>query len=661
MIDAFHSFRDFLARRFGGEITIRLPLAGMLAFVLLWSYGFCGALSFPGAPAAHWGTSAGLALLLGLLLWLHYRGTAGLLGRLTLSRRDLLAMTAFAAVLLPLSLSSLTRALWSDQIFHAQEALRHSTNLVNLAAARIPALGRASFISLAHLSNLILLLAGAGYLVLGRKLPSRAAIPLAAGLFLLLRLYHWFYFAGTPLTESYWSPHPPFRLFPLWLAGTLLPPSPFAFRFAQFAGLLLLAWAVFRLAAGRLPPVSAWLFALAAASVPVLWHVGILAEQSVWTAAAWTIFLLLFAARDRWETGDFVMISCILSAATLMRQSAFLAFAALGLLFLARAAEERRWSWKEAGLVALPALVMLPFLARSVLGGTPATYRPGESSLIPAGASAVERVVIAAKSGIVSHALVSSVTPPWLLLLPLAFLAWRRGWKGWSLAVSSVSIFAGGLYLFYSIRPILWGQGRYQAEFAAPLAILGLFSLLAYLQRKAAAARVIPFALAALFVLNAWYFLTLHRVNLPADELKRDFTGAMRKDGYRILSEHPFPTGEALREAKEAGLAGYSYLAGITYGVFPQMLAGYTVAEVDRTRWMQASLDQLFIRTFRRAPGYAADAGIIDRVPAVRAVLISDFDERPLISGLEARGWRRWKEWRDEAAGATVWGMVRGR
>jgi hypothetical protein len=647
----------------GRVVTVRVGWAGLLAFACFWSYGFAGAMSYPGFPLLHWGMTALLLALFAGLLRLHYRGRPALFnGALTLGGRDLAALAAFSAVMLPLSLPSLSRSLFSDQLFHSQEALRHSLNLVNIGAARGAVSGDTVTIHAAQAVNLALLLAGAALLWGARRMRPAFAIALFSVIFVLMRLFHWRYFAGTPLTEAYWSPHPPLRLFPLWLSATLLPASAFALRFAQFAGLLLLMWALFRAAARSLPPLSAWLFALAAGSIPVLWHTGVLAEQSVWTGAAWSLMLVWFASRERWESRDFALFAALLSAATLMRQSAFVGLGALGVLLLFHLAERENRRWKELAWLAVTPLVMLPFLARSVLGGTPAAYREGESALIPAGASGVERVLIAVKSGIASHAVLASVTLPWVLLFLLAFVPWGRARRHWALAAASLCLFAGGLYLFYTIRPVLWAQGRYQAEYVAPLAALGAFSLAVWLDRRGGlAARALPFLLAAAFAANAFTFLTLYRANPPADELKADFMAAMKRPGYRILSELPFPVGAALRDAKQAGLAGSVYVAGITYGAFPEILAGYTVREVERTRALQASLDNLFIMKHRRAPGYSADPELIDRVPAVRAVLISDFDDKAIREGLAARGWVRWKEWRDEAAGATVYGMVRGK
>jgi len=439
------------------------------------------------------------------------------------------------------------------------------------------------------------------------------------------------------------GPHPSLRLFPLWLTSAIFGSNDFSFRLAQFIGLICLIWLVQRISEKRLSFINSWFFALAVGTIPVLWHVGILAEQSIWTAVSWTLFLLYFLGdknnTERQEI-DYVRWISIISIFTMMRQSAFVALAPIFLILAVDLFKKRKFFFKKIFILISPVLAMFPFLLHSVIVGTPATYLGETSSL--------QRVWTALDSGIIFNAIMNSISWPWVALLIFILLLIRNN----SLGFSVISIFfISGVYIFYMITPGLWGMGRYQAEYAIPFIILGFFILVNFMAEHYNLARkLLPMIFVVLIMYNIYIFENLAVFNRPVDELKTTFSEDIKtRGGYAILSEFPYKYRQALKEAKKAGYAGEIFIAGVTYGVFSEILNDFTISEVKSEKQIYEEVQIDF------------SAENIDKNSKIRLVLISDFDDSgKLKNDLENSGWQKWKEFKNNEYRSTIFGLIRG-
>ena len=90
-------------------------------------------------------------------------------------------------------------------------------------------------------------------------------------------------------------------------------------------------WLSQRIAGRSLTFLSSCLFGLAVGTIPVLWHVGILVEQSIWTSIIWTLLLLTLAENPDFTNFNWIRWFSVLSIFSLLRITAFMG---LILLFL---------------------------------------------------------------------------------------------------------------------------------------------------------------------------------------------------------------------------------------------------------------------------------------------------------------------------------------
>lgn len=616
--------------------VLHIDWAAVLAFVAFWSYGFFGALTSSSIGIyAHITLSLLLCAIFIFFLICCERGDYGKTS-LVITLRDISVFLSFLAVIFSLSAGSLTTPIVGDGFSHAQSAELHGTTFVYLLSRITRAFDSVSFSLLLYVINLLVLSAGVVAYLLTKKIGNRAKLILFASAFLFFR-------AGIIWFGGSASPHPPFRLFPLWFTATIFGVGDFSFRFAQFLGLVAFMWVAQRIAAKYVSFRTSYLFALAGGTIPVLWHTGILVEQSVWTAVLWSVFLLVLVNEGEdailttgWVSG--------LAIFTLLRQSAFVALVPFGIFLIARAVRQKQIDVKGTLFLLSPLLVMAPFLLQSIFGGTSATYIPGEAAYIPAGTGALGRVWIAIQSGVVKNVSLNSVGYLWLIFSLCAFLCLSKKPLKF---VALISFFVSALFIFYAIRPGLWGIGRYQAEYIVPFAVAGLYCMLRYAEERFGRyKRIYALILVVLIGYNIVTFRHIAEANKPVDELKLTISDDIKVRGaYHILSELPHDYRSALREVKRRGYAGSLYIAGVTYGVFPQILNGFSVAEV--------LADKELVATHPTAEDINTDERI-------KAVLVADLMEyHELVAGLMKSGWRIEKEFKNDEYRSTVFLMER--
>lgn len=107
-----------------------------------------------------------------------------------------------------------------------------------------------------------------------------------------------------------------------------------------------------------------------------------------------------------------------------------------------------------------------------------------------------------------------NIQMPWVAFLPFCVIPKQGQWH------KSILILIFGLAaycVFYSIRPVLWGVPRYQAELWLPFVILGFFNLVSLLNRTRFKNAFLTFGLTVLVLSNATSFARLESSNRPVD------------------------------------------------------------------------------------------------------------------------------------------------
>lgn len=612
---------------------MKINWAAALAFVFLWGYGFFGALTSGG-----WFKNIVIFPLLFLiffgflLLWQKRHHLFA--DKLIIRKKDLIVFLIFFLVLFPLSIRNLTASLVNDGLAHAQQAETHGISLIYLLAQRTGFLNNINFAALLWIVNLTIIVIVGLFYFLFRKKSLFVKIAAFSAAFILFRLLI-IQFGGSG------GLHPPFRLFPLWLSSVVFSPVDFSFRFAQFTGLLMLGWLIQRLSEYKIGFINSLFLGLASATIPVLWHAGVLVEQSIWTTLAWGGVLLYMFAKPEFNSKDYLRLLAFVSILTLMRQPAFLAFLPV-FVRLVWDLRQKKINFKDLPVLLFPILAAVPFLLNNFIFGTAATHNSGLS-----------RVWLAVKSGVIITAITNSVQPVWLIFGLLAFvLALKKPLCFLKLIV----LLTGGVLIFYLILPALWGVGRYQAEYIVPFAILGLFSGVWFLKERTNLNRyVLPLMLVVLIVGNIYIFKNIPRLNVSVDVLVQNFNEQIKKPGqYSILSEFPYDYNEALAVARAASYAKLVYIAGSTYGIFPQILNGFSVAEVMAAKNMMAGESILRNSVATLSPEQ------INSNKAIKLVLISDIENKEdFVRQLKDFDWRNWKIFKNLEYGSTIIGLVR--
>ena len=429
-------------------------------------------------------------------------------------------------------------------------------------------------------------------------------------------------------------PHPPFRLFPLWLSSTLFSPSNFSFRLPGVIALSLIGLIIYRVLKPKIiPPFLLWLVISALLSIPLLWHSSYLVEPSIWAALFSILFLLAFQS-EKFDKFNFYIWFLLLALFILMRQS--LVFIALPMLFVF--VMERKTllfkNWKETVFILSPLLVALPFLIRSLLVGTPATGVGSEvqSALL----GGVYNVV---SSGMLKDIIINNFEI-WSLFIIFAFIPAKKNRLKY---FSTVVLFIlSALIIFYSISPHLWGVPRYQAEYIVPLIILGAVKLLIYsydLNNRASK-----------YILSG-IFSTLLAYNLYTISISHSYKEAVVNDHSVMLSRSVYDYETAFKVAKENGYAGNALMLGVTYGAMNEVLYGYTLQEIEK---------QLqFYKKFNKFKG--VDVNSLLQNKNIKLVMLSDIGEKKeyLRTELLENGFKEWKIFSSEKTTDEIIALVR--
>lgn len=616
--------------------------AFLSACATFWSYGYFGSISFRNISI----TSNVLislvlyGIFLTFLTLFHYRSEYK--DNIAIFKKDIAIFLSFLVIMLILSFGELTNSLVGDQLFHSQMSQKHIIIILLKLSGMTGVLNNLIFSNVLFFLNLISigLLISVYYLFKNRNFITK--VILFSSVFFIFRV-------AIIMLGGNASAHPPLRLFPLWLSSSLLSSTDFSFRLPQFLGLIVFMWLTQRIANHKLTFLCSWLFGLAVGTIPLLLHVGTLVEQSVWTAVIWSLFLLALAESD--DLGDFKWIRwfSLISLFTMLRQTAILALIPLFIFYIAYAFGKSKYDFKKLLFVLAPVLVMLPFIIRSIIIGTPATYMPGEVDYIPKDASSIERVWIALSSGIAPRAILNTVLIPWVIFAFFAFAIYSRDLRKMANTFVIFIFFVSAFFIFYSISPCLWGTGRYQAEYIVPFAILGFYYLSVRLNGTG---RLASKFLAAIFVCMIFYNIFIFKNLHNLDKTEQIY------HGNTILSESVYNYKDALKAVRDEGYAGHTYIAGITYGTFPEILNRFTIAEVLSTR--KTFIHQSEMKELRKVSWTHADPESITASSEIKIILISDiFQSRKAIKGLQAFGWEPWKNFRHDRSGTIIYGMIR--
>lgn len=620
--------------------------AAIISFVFFWSYGFFGALTGKGFGFIKSSIISIFLCVIFIFFVNLWQKNDLFKDRFAIKNKDIIVFASFLIIMFFLSFSVINSSLVGDQLAHSQQSKLHSITFVYLLSQTTDFFDGFNFSNLIYIIDLLTIIVGIFIYKFIRKKNFLFQLFVFLSIFIFFRIII-INFGGMG------GPHPPFRLFPLWFSSAIFSSSDFSFRLAQFIGLIGMMWLVQRFANKHLNFVNSWFFALTVGTIPVLWHVGVLPEQSIWTAISWILFLFYFFDAEEGKFNYIRWIS-IISVFTLMRQSAFVALIPIFLILGLESYKEyrkKKLDHKKVFFMITPIFAMLPFLLNSMINGTSASYLGGITYNIPEKSSVFYRIWAAIDSGILYNSIINSIRLPWLLFILISlFLIYKKPFK----VVSVITFFISSIFVFYMINPSLWGMGRYQAEYAAPFVVIGFFYFFNFIYRQHKfIPKILPFLALPLIIYNIFVFKNLNIYNKPVEELYPIFTDVIKEKGnYAILSEFPLEYKQAFNEAKKSGYAGKIFVAGSTYGVFGEILNNFSVSEIISERNIYDSINN--------APSGIFSSRAINNNKNIQMVIISDyFKKGDLEEELENFGWMEWKVFKNEKYNSIISGFIR--
>jgi hypothetical protein len=600
---------------------ITINWAALLAFAIFWLWGIN---SYPTGSALN-NFSVNVFIIFLFAYFVYNYSSDNFRTTFTLDTKIISAFILLSGFIVFLSWRHLVQPLWGDQIYHAQYAARHGQLAIFMMEHNFPSLWLGikdipAYTIIWVINFVLVIVFGLIFVLLPRyQATHRKALVV---LMLLMLVTARAIFIGESniffgLTEPAnllhydWDQHPIFRLSPLLLSSTIFGVSDFGYRAAAFLGYLFFLLFVFT----KLNIQVGWRLAfsavLALGTLPILWHVSYLVEQSAWsTLASATVFVLLFSSKDL-ESVPLIPAIVLVLIATLLRSPAFIAFAPLAIVISYRALIGNIRQLDRAPILILIATLTL-FVLIATLRGSPATGTEGHLS----------KLLFSQTNNIPGIAAVSVLGLTPFFFVGFALRAATR--EGIVLFVATILFFAFcGLVYYAPVTRNLWGVGRYQAEMYVPLITAGIVAYCMALPKDRANQW---FAVAPLIVLAMVNIFSLATFDSRSF---RPFTDNPTP-GEAVKSEVEYPTKETFQFIGKHKLQSHTYYVGIYYGGFVSVLRGYSAEQYLN-----------FSRLNNRyRHGFSVNTEAISGDPEIRSVVVEPEADSGVIQGLRERGWK---------------------
>ena len=616
------------------SFSFEFNIPGVLLVCTVISYGYFGALGEL-TLLIQIPLTVTLMSLIGYLAnnWLNKKNAH--IKELRFSKIDVQGILIITTFWLIILLPKLNEQITGDELFYSTYSQSYAIHLSEKLGEKFNFIKNLEFRTLLQLINILTIIGAVTTIRFINSIKSNKVLTIVLILLLFVTFRIIVIEAGGGK-----SPHPPLQLVPLFVSSSIFGYSNFSFRLPQLLGLILISYYIFRNAIQVVTPFNSLLIALAAPAIPLALHVTTLVEGSIWTTLTWSVALLTIVTRKKYNNTDWTLIFSLISIATLMRQSAFVAAIPLVIIYIYTEREKRTFSIRKLITALSPIFIFLPFLLKSMLIGTPATYQGIEAGYIPNHASAIWRVYYAFSDGIAQWVILNTVSIPWLIMGMgcLLILQWNKKTTIQFFAILTLLLIA--IFMFYSIRPVLWGMDRYQSEYIIPFVVIGTYLLFI---RVLSVIGNIKYIITGTIAVYLIYGIFSHMTDDSVYKYSQRFKG------FSIQGEQLYDYSSALVAVKDSGHAGKVLIVGSTYGVLPEIMAGYSVSEILMTLHLRRASSTFLNNPLK--PFSNDDINII---------LVSDADNQDkLLSALKINGWINWKAFTHPKSNNTIYGLIR--
>ena len=624
------------------SLVIKFSWAEVLFYGFFIAYGFFGAAT-PSYINFVSNISVGifqitlLSFILVLLGVIGWRWGKEYEDSIVISGRDLVVLCVLFVLFFGLGYESLGQSIQGDESAYLMLAYGHAIKTLIKFGDYFPILNLWSVKYFVQLASLVLVGGLILFIHASRKLAWSKRIAVVLGALLFCRILI-MYFGGNP------SPHPPLGGAILLISGSIFGINDFALKSAYFVAYILFIFGIYKMANRAMPWHISLLFALSAGTISLSLHLAAIVESSTWSLICFTLIMMELVSN---KNPNFIRLASFVSIITLFRQSSFIGYIPILMIFAASLRKPYVANCKNTlPTILVPAIIFIPFLIQSILHGTPSTAALGDQT------SQLDRVFEAFGSGIILVAIANSVSKLWILFMPFSFI---YGKKYWVQGLAFLIFFVVALLMYYSISPGLYGLARYQAEYAVPFTIIGAYivfeSVIPVFTKG-----VVVFLLFLIIGLNIIEYRRIPYTNKPVDVLV-DTMGhdATNYDsGYHILCGFPYEFGRAYGEILKVGLTNNSYTIGVTYGVFLEIVNGYSLAAVREAESI-SRLQKKYNEETSTDPWTAAAVLNIERDPRIKVVVLGAVPKRgELVDGFIRHGWVMHAAYNNAQYGSSV-------
>lgn len=266
-----------------GVFTFSFSPLSVLAFVFFFSFGVYG---YSTDPSCGWWSSFLLTCgFLVIFLVLYFLKEKYETFTFVLTRAHVRLFFLHTVVLVAVTFPYIFLPMSGDNFYHTQQAFVYAIKIIEKVTLYISFFSSYSFASMVQFVSLLLVLVAGGVIYFLRKTPLWVRMVVYGLLFILLRTAV-LHFGGNT------SAFPPFRLFPLFLSGTLFGVHEFSFRLSSLCLIAVLSVYLFNEIRREKHILLSWVAILSIVTVPLFLHVGTLVESSVVAFVAGTFVLL---------------------------------------------------------------------------------------------------------------------------------------------------------------------------------------------------------------------------------------------------------------------------------------------------------------------------------------------------------------------------------
>jgi hypothetical protein len=472
---------------------------------------------------------------------------AGYTWEFDVNQKDLVIMIIGALVLLIIGYDGISRSLFADEIAYAASAHGHGLTLTTL-------ISKWSFLEAFQVKYTLQLFSVLAIIFLyfvwrlTRNFSNSTLI-----VFLIFFVAFRFAFM---VRGGNGNPHPPLELFPLLISGAIFGINEIGLRLVGLVCYVVYLYVIYRMIHRKFNVYLAFAVTSIVGSIPLALEMMTVIEHAFWGYVIFTLVLFELATANKI---DYRRLMVLISIGTLFRQSVFVALVPVLIMYFFELKQERGiWKFNLGDVQILAPLVLfVPFLLQSIFLGTPATSGLGEGLLNFGLYEAISTGVVVESFGRVFHLI-------WIIPILCCFIPLRRGWG--KLHVSLIIFSFVLLFEYYSIDRGLWGLSKYQAEYVLPFLSLGVFFI----------------ALRFRFLEKSSAVLLLSLTIVLSNTLTYQHQAGNGHWQTKVAVDFNYL--DAYKRIRELGFTFNNISLGPTYGVFPEVINGYTHAELIRAK-----------------------------------------------------------------------------